>query len=94
MQKCPTNSDGTGVAHRVRMDELTNRAFPLGHLTYRIIGVFLDVARELGHGFSELVYCRALTIVLLERGFDVQVEQRIPVHFHGEVIGLSKRISS
>jgi GxxExxY protein len=29
----------------------------------------------------------ALAIVLAERGFDVVMEERIPVQFHGEIIG-------
>lgn len=63
------------------------RAFPLSTLTYQIIACFFEVFRELGHGFSEIIYQRALAIVLVERGFDVAVEQRIPVQFHGEIIG-------
>ena len=69
------------------MEEESQKNFPLGALTYQINAAFLDVYRELGHGFSETVCCRALVIVLLERGFEVDVEHHIPVLFHGEIIG-------
>ena len=69
------------------MEAPAEKSFPLGTLTYQIISAFLDVFRELGHGFSEVVYTRALSIVLLERGFDISVEHEIPVRFHGEIIG-------
>ena len=69
------------------MDHEDGRAFPLSALTYQIIACFFEVFRELGHGFSEIVYQRALAIVLLERGFEVAMEQVIPVQFHGEIIG-------
>jgi GxxExxY protein len=58
------------------MDRERERAFPLGALTHQIIACFFEVFRELGHGFSEIVYQRALRH-LLERGFDVAVEARI-----------------
>ena len=72
------------------MDTHTESKFPFGALTYQIIAEFLEVFRELGHGFSEAVYCRALAIVLLEPGFEVAVEHELPVMFHGQVIGAFK----
>ena len=69
------------------MDHEDGRAFPLSTLTYQIIACCFEVFRELGHGFAEIVYQRALAIVLLERGFEVAMEQAIPVQFHGEIIG-------
>jgi GxxExxY protein len=72
------------------MGQEESRSFPLTALTYQIIACFFEVFRELGHGFSEIVYQRALAIVLLERGFHVLMEQEIPVQFHGEIIGTFK----
>ena len=56
-------------------------------ITKAIIGAFYDVFRELGHGYSEKVYRRALAIVLRERGFEVVEECHIKVIFHGTNIG-------
>jgi len=56
-------------------------------ITKAIIGAFYDVFRELGHGYSEKVYRRALAIVLRERGFEVVEECHIKGIFHGTNIG-------
>ena len=72
------------------MNGKPDSSFPLASLTYRNISCFLQVFRELGHGFSEAVYCRALAIVPLEQGFEIAVEHAIPVQFHGQIIGTFK----
>lgn len=56
-------------------------------ITKAIIGAIYDVFHELGHGYSEKIYRRALAIVLRERGFDVIEEAQINVIFHGTTIG-------
>jgi GxxExxY protein len=56
-------------------------------LTKQIIGVFYATANELGFGFLESVYRRAMGIALLEAGLHVDEEVAVPVHFHGQVIG-------
>jgi GxxExxY protein len=57
-------------------------------LTRKIIGAFFKVYNELGHGYSEKVYCRALAIVLREMGLEVLEECEIRVGFHGTIIGI------
>jgi GxxExxY protein len=52
-----------------------------------IIDACYQVFRELGHGFSEKIYRRALAIVLREKGLAVIEECEITVHFHGTLIG-------
>lgn len=46
--------DGQGLRH--------------GELTDRVIGVFYSVYNELGHGFLESVYEKAMAIALLQAG--------------------------
>ena len=46
-------------------------------LTEKIIGVFFDVYNELGHGFLETVYEKAMCVALDEAG--VVVEQQVPI---------------
>lgn len=58
----------------------------LNDLTARIIGVAIDVHRELGPGLLEKVYQRCLKIALEEVGFNVQMEVPMPVRFRGQVI--------
>jgi GxxExxY protein len=62
---------------------------PLAHaqLTNAIIGAFYKVFNELGHGYSEKVYQRALAIVLRELGYEAVEERRIKVFFHSALIG-------
>ena len=56
-------------------------------LTEKIIGVFYDVYNELGHGFLESVYERALALALAQAG--MRVEQQVPVSvwFRGQQRG-------
>jgi GxxExxY protein len=56
-------------------------------LTQRIIAVFYQVYNELGSGFIESVYARAMAIALKQAGLEVAPEVFIPVSFRGELIG-------
>ena len=56
-------------------------------LTARIIGCFYDVRRELGHGYSEAVYQRAMAIALRQAGAQAREGVPLPVHFRGLHIG-------
>jgi GxxExxY protein len=80
---------GLALAGLLCMADILKR-FPHGNLTYRIVGCFLDVFKELGRGYSEHVYRRALAIVLRENGFSVLSEHRMTVMFHGQQIGSFK----
>ena len=61
--------------------------YPHADLTRIIIGAFFKVHNELGHGYSEKIYRRALAIVLRELGLEAIEERRIKVFFHGALIG-------
>ena len=56
-------------------------------LTYRIIGCFFLVYRELGWGFLEAVYQRSMEVALRRAGLDFVSEAPLPVYFLGERIG-------
>ncbi|MFW6438002.1 MAG: GxxExxY protein [Armatimonadota bacterium] len=56
-------------------------------LTGQIIGACYDVANDLGHGFVESVYQRALFIALQERNLNVASEVPLNVWYHGQVVG-------
>jgi GxxExxY protein len=56
-------------------------------VTRTILGCFYEVYRELGYGFSEVIYRRALAIVIRAAGLNAIEEVPIAVHFRGEVIG-------
>jgi GxxExxY protein len=56
-------------------------------LTHSVIGAFYDVYSELGFGFLEAVYRRALVVSLVDRGHSVDTETSIPVFFRGCPVG-------
>jgi GxxExxY protein len=56
-------------------------------LTEPIIGVFYNVYNELGFGFLESVYRKALHMALVEKGLKVEAEVAVPVFFRGVNVG-------
>ena len=56
-------------------------------LTERIIGVYYAVYNELGHGFLEGVYQRAMAIALAAEGLHIACEVPISVWFRGVNVG-------
>jgi GxxExxY protein len=71
------------------MTESTSPQFAHGELTGRILDCFYGTYTDLGlgHGFSEAVLGRALTITLDEAGMRVARSVPMQVHFRGHVIG-------
>ena len=55
----------------------------LFELTEAIIGVFFDVYNELGPGFQEFVFARAMAIALPKAGIPVNQEVPLTVWFRG-----------
>ena len=58
-----------------------------GPLTDLVIETFYQVYNELGHGYLESVYARAMTIALREVGLRAEEQLPIAVHFRGWVVG-------
>ena len=59
-------------------------------LTGQIIGAFFDCYNELGYGFLESVYRRALSAELRARGLDVREEAPVEVRYKGLSVGSFK----
>jgi GxxExxY protein len=55
--------------------------------TEAIIGAAFDVHCELGYGFLERVYQRALQVELKRRGIAAEIERRIQVKYKGVIVG-------
>lgn len=56
-------------------------------LTREILAACFEVGTELGHGFLEAVYERALSIALRQRGLEVATQVPLAVTFRGQVVG-------
>lgn len=59
-------------------------------LSHTIVGCFFDVYNELGYGFVESLYARALEITMHQRGLRVDREFPITVTFRGRQIGFHR----
>jgi GxxExxY protein len=56
-------------------------------ITELIIKAFYKVYNTLGYGFLERVYLNALLIELKEMDFKAEINKRIYVYYHGNVVG-------
>lgn len=59
----------------------------VNEITYRINGAVFEVNRELGHGFLEKVYEKALLIELRERGLNAGSQVPLKVCYKGQGVG-------
>lgn len=56
-------------------------------LSYKIIGLAMQVHKELGHGFLEKVYENAMMVLIRREGVKALQQAPIKVMFQGEVVG-------
>jgi GxxExxY protein len=56
-------------------------------VTQKIIGAAFEVHQQLGYGFLERVYQRALQVELVRHGGAAEIEKRIQVLYKGTVVG-------
>ena len=61
--------------------------FPPKEITEAIIGAAFEVYNELGHGFLERVYHRALQAELIHRRFRTELEKRLTVRYKDTIVG-------
>ena len=72
---------------RLRSDDTRRSTILEKEISYSIVGAFFQVYNELGFGFLESIYARALEVALGEKGLLVQREVPITVVFHGVEVG-------
>jgi GxxExxY protein len=58
---------------------------------FAIIGAAMEVHRELGHGFLELVYETALALEFQERGIPFKAEVALPIRYKGKLLTCAYR---
>lgn len=56
-------------------------------LTEKILKACFEVSNELGSGFLESVYEKALLIALAEKGLNAQSQIPLRVMYHGQIVG-------
>ena len=69
------------------IDGIPHGDFKHGDITEKVIGVFFAVYNELGFGFIESVYHKAMLIALAETGLRVETQVNLPVFFRGHLVG-------
>lgn len=57
-------------------------------LTYRIIGAAMAVHNEMGHGFKEEVYEKALEVKLNHEAINVERQYQVNVEYEGEQVAI------
>lgn len=75
------------MKHGLEADEVHPIHLLPREITEKIIGAAFEVHQQLGHGFLERVYQRALQVELVRRGAAVETEKRIQVRYKGVVVG-------
>ena len=56
-------------------------------LSYRIIGLAMEVHSKLGYGFLEKAYENALILLFRREGIQAKQQAPVKVYFDGEVVG-------
>jgi len=59
----------------------------INEITYAINGAIFEVSNCLGHGFLEKVYENALVVELKSKGFKVENQVPMTVHYKGTPVG-------
>lgn len=70
---------------------MINNQYQDSELTGKIIGCAMEVHKQMGNGFQEVVYQRALSIELNLQGLDHVREMEMPLQYKGHDVG-SRRV--
>lgn len=62
------------------------RKYPLQAVTGRVIGICMEVHRQLGHGFLEAVYQDAVAHELKLQGINFEREKKFKIHYKETVL--------
>jgi GxxExxY protein len=64
--------------------------FPLSELTGKIIGCAMEVHKNLGNGFQEVIYQRALAIEMKLQRLEFSREHEMEIFYKGDRIGMRR----
>ena len=60
--------------------------FPLRDETYSLVGICMEVHRNLGHGFLEIVYKAAIEFELLKKEISFSREKQYSIEYKGTIL--------
>jgi len=66
---------------------MIKKEYKYSELTSKVIGCAMTVHSELGNGFQEKIYQRALEIEMADQGIDFSREYEMPIYYKGQQIG-------
>ena len=69
---------------------MINEKYKYSDLTSKIIGLAMEVHCQLGNGFQEVIYQRALAIEFINNGISFSREHEMPVFYKNQQIGLRR----
>lgn len=69
------------------MKELIKKDVLYPELSYKIVGILYEVYNELGYGFQEKYYEKAVAKAFEQKGLSYKEQLHIPLEFKGEKIG-------
>ncbi len=70
---------------------MIKKEYKYSELTSKIIGCAMTVHTELGNGFQEVIYQRAMEIEMADVGISFVRELEMPIYYKGQQIG-SRRV--
>ena len=74
-------------SHELTQMDTNEKDILYKELSYKIIGLAMEVHNKLGYGFLEKVYENALLILLRREDIEAKQQAPIKVYFEGEVVG-------
>src|SRR5690554_4207097 len=66
---------------------MINEQYKYSDITSKIIGASMEVHKQLGNGFQEVIYQRALDLEFSENDFEVSREHEMPIYYKNMHIG-------
>lgn len=69
------------------MIDLKRKDLVYPELSYQFVGILFDVYNELGFGYSEYHYQKAIAELFREKGVKFQEQVYIPINFKDKIIG-------
>ncbi len=73
--------------HEFSRMNTNNKEIIYKELSYKIIGLAMEVHTQLGFGFLEKVYENALVVLFQKNGIPAQQQPPVKVYFEGQVVG-------